>query len=80
MALHPLTNFEIQKYYQIKPKFNSVYSRYNLTKIKYGTFVINLDEYVTILTHWIASYVNANNIACFNSFGVYIFLKKFKLS
>ena len=31
---HPLTNFEIQKYYQNEPKFNGVYSRNNLSKIK----------------------------------------------
>ena len=29
MPLHPLTNFEIQKYYDNKPKFNGVYSRNN---------------------------------------------------
>ena len=29
MQLHPLTNFEKQKYYQIEPKFNSVYSGNN---------------------------------------------------
>ena len=40
-----LTNFEIQKYYQNQPKFNGVYSRNNLPKIKDGTFVINLNEY-----------------------------------
>ena len=36
MPPHPLTNFEIQKYYQNKPKFNGVYSRNNLSKIKDG--------------------------------------------
>ena len=36
MSPHPLTNFEIQKY-QNEPKFNHVYSRYNLSKIKDGT-------------------------------------------
>ena len=44
MLPHPLTNFEIQKYYQDEPKFNGVYSRDNLTKIKDGVYVINLDE------------------------------------
>ena len=29
-----LTNFEIQKYYQNQPKFNGVYSRDSLPKIK----------------------------------------------
>ena len=45
MPSHPLTNFEIQKYYRNKPKFNGVYSRNNLRKIKDGAYVINLDEY-----------------------------------
>ena len=34
MPLHPLTNFEIQKCYENEPKFNGVYSRFNLPKIK----------------------------------------------
>ena len=45
MSHHPLTSFEIQKYYPNEPKFNGVYSRNNLPKIKDGTYVINLDEY-----------------------------------
>ena len=32
MLPQPLTIFEIQKYYQNEPKFNSVYSRNNLPK------------------------------------------------
>ena len=32
MSPHPLTNFEIQKYYENEPRFNDVYSRDNLTK------------------------------------------------
>ena len=47
------TDFEIQMYYQNEPKFNDVYSRNNLPKIKDGAYVINLDEYKSIGTHWI---------------------------
>ena len=37
MLPHPLTNFEIQKYYQNEPRFNVAYSRDNLpAKIKVG--------------------------------------------
>ena len=32
MPSNPLTNFEIQEYYQNKPIFNGVYSRDNLLK------------------------------------------------
>ena len=35
----------IQKYYQNEPRFNGVYSRNNLHKIKDWEHVINLDEY-----------------------------------
>ena len=58
MLPHPLKNFETQKYYQNKPKFNGVYWRNNFPKIKDGTYVRNLDEYRSIGTHWIALYVN----------------------
>ena len=36
MASHPLTNFEIQKYYQNEPKLYDVYSRNKLPEIKDG--------------------------------------------
>ena len=71
MQPHPLTNFEIQKYYQNELKFNGVYSTNNLPKIKDGEYVIiNLDEYKSIGTYWIALHVNANNIVYFDSFRV----------
>ena len=52
---HPLTNFEIKEYYEIEPRLNGVYSRDNLPKIiKNGAYVIDLDEYADVGTHWIA--------------------------
>ena len=36
MPPQPLTTFEIQKYYENEPRFNGVYSRDNLSKIKDG--------------------------------------------
>ena len=62
MLPHPLNSFEIQKHYQNEPKFNGVYSRNNLPKIKGGTYKINLDEYESIGTHWIALNVNDDNV------------------
>ena len=56
MLPHPLTNFEIQKYYQNEPRFNGVYSKDNLPKIRNGAYVINLDEHSDIGTHWVALY------------------------
>ena len=71
MPPHPLTNFEIQKYYQNEPRFNGVFSRNNLPKkIKDKTYVINLDEYADVGTHWIALFCKKREIVHFNSFGV----------
>ena len=65
-----LTNFEIQKYDQNYPKFSGVYSKSNLLIIKNGLYIINLDEFKSIETHWIALYVNGIDIIYLNSFGV----------
>ena len=68
---HPLTNFEMQAYYQDEPRFNGVYSRDNLNdKIKDCAYVINLDEYHDIGTYWVALYVNNKSTTYFDSFGV----------
>ena len=38
--------------------------------LKDGACVINIDEYKSIGTHWIALYVNGDNVTYFDSFGV----------
>ena len=49
---------------------NSVYSRNNLSKIKGGTYIINLDEYESIGTQWIALYMNDKSVNYLDSLGV----------
>ena len=58
------------KYYKKEPTFNGVYSRDNLSKIKDGADIINLDDYSDIGTHWVVLWVNNNNVTSFDSFGV----------
>ena len=70
MPPHPLTNFEIQKYYQNEPRFNGVYSRDNLQKIKDGAHIINHDEYSDIGIYWVTLYVQNSDVTWFDSFGV----------
>ena len=65
------TGAKKERYYQNKPRFNGVYSWNNLPKtIKDGTYVINLDEYADVGTHWIALFCNKSEIVYFDSFGV----------
>ena len=58
------------KYYENESSFNGVYSRDYLSKIKDGAYVINLDECSDIGIHWVALWVNNNNVTHFDSFGV----------
>ena len=71
MSPHTLTSFQIQKYYQNEPRFNAVYSRDNLSKIKDEPYLINLDGYSNIRTHWIALYSLNNDSTYFDIFGEY---------
>ena len=70
MLSHPLTNFEIQAYYESEPKF-IVYSRNNLPKtMKDGSYIVNLDECTSLGTHWLGLYASGNSVTYFDSFGV----------
>ena len=66
MSRHLLANFEIEN----EPKFDSVYLRNNLSKIKNGAYVINFDEHKSIGSLWITLYVNHETITYFVSLGV----------
>ena len=82
MPPHPLKNFEISDHYKNESRYNGVYSRNNLPKtIKKGAYVINLDEYADVGTHWIA--LNArelhsknNEVIYFDSFGLLGYLHR----
>ena len=58
-------------YYQNETRFNGVYSRDHLPdEIKDGAYVINLDEYSDIGTHWVGLCINNKIVTYFDSFGV----------
>ena len=51
-------------------RFNGVFSRNNLPeKIKSATYVINLDDYAGVGTHWAALFCKRNGIVYFDSLG-----------
>ena len=45
-----------------------------------GTYITNIDQYVPVRTHWIALYVNTENVTYFDSFGIEHILKKIENS
>ena len=83
-SLHPLTNFEIQKYYKNEPRFNGVFFRNNLPeynsieKIKDGAYIINFDEYANVGTHWIALFCKKMKLLISIVLVLNIFLTKLK--
>ena len=62
--------------YPDRPKFNDVYLWNNLPKLKDWVNVINLVEYKSIGTHWIAFYVSGNNATYSDRFGIEHFVIK----
>ena len=75
---HPLTNFEIQKYYENELRFKGVFSRDNLHKTISGAYVINVDEHADTATHWMALFCVRDEVTYFDSFGVEHILKEIK--
>ena len=68
---HPLTNFEIEKYFEDELLFNGVFSRNNLPRITQdGGYVVNLDDKGKSGTHWVAIFINDDRATYFDSFGV----------
>ena len=59
-------NFEIRRY-ENEPQFNGFYSRNDLSVVKN---VINPDEYNNIGIHWVAIYINNDEVTYFDSFDV----------
>ena len=79
MQPHPLSNFEIEEYFLKNKRFNNVYSRDNLPKtINNGAYIINLDEYADVGTHWVVLYANDNEVIYFDSFVVEHIRKEIK--
>ena len=75
MPSHPFTDFEIQKKkYQNEPQFKSV-SRNNLSKIKDGAYLTNLEECKSIGTHCFAVFVKNHTATYFDSIQVKHILK-----
>ena len=68
------------KYFVSYCRLINVYLRDNMPdKIRDGAYVINLDEYSDIETHWIALYVQNNDVTYFDSFGVEHIPKEIKV-
>ena len=76
VPIHPLSNIEITNYFNYKLRFNGPFSKGNLSRIKDGTNVINLDYKNSKGTHWVSLFIDRNTAVYFDSFGIeYKYLK-----
>lgn len=58
-------------YFDSDKRFDGVFSRDNLNIFnKDGAYIINLDKYDNIGTHWVAIYLKNDNVTYFDSFGI----------
>ena len=57
VSLYPLKKIEISNYFSYKPRFNGVFSANNLSRIKDGSYVINLTDRNSKETHWISLFI-----------------------
>ena len=79
MPPHPLTNFEIKECYQNESRVNGAFSRDILPKkIKDGTYVISVDGYADVGTHWIALFCKKLKLFISIVSVLNMFLKKLK--
>ena len=61
---------EITHYFDYEPRFNGVFSRNNLPRMKDGKYVINLDDKNSKGTNWVSLFIDRNTALYFDSFGI----------
>lgn len=60
-------------------RFNIIYSRNDLPRnVNDKAYVIRLDEYIKIETHWVSWYFENNDATYFNSFVLILLYKRLK--
>ena len=76
VLLHPLSNIKIIHYFNYELRFNGVFSRNNLPRMKNGAYAINLDDKNSKRTYWVSLFVDKNIAAYFDSFGMEYILQE----
>ena len=59
----------MSKYLKYEFKFNGVYSKDNLPKVKDGAYIVNLGDKQSKGTHWISLLIEKNTAVYFDYFG-----------
>ena len=70
VSLHSLNRIDITNYLNYKPRFNEIFSRNNLPRLKDGAYVINIDGKQSKGTHWASLFIEKDTVVCCDSFGI----------
>ena len=70
VLLHPLSNIEITKYFNYEPRFNGVFLKGNLSRIKDRANVINLNDKQSKSTPWVSLVIDRSTALYFDSFRI----------
>ena len=70
VPLHSLNNIKITEYFNYEATFHGVFSGNNLTKIKDGAYVINIDDKKSKGEHWVLLFSEKHLAVYFGSFGI----------
>ena len=65
-----MINIEITNYFNYEPRYNDVFSRNKLPRMKDGAYVINLDDKNSKGTHLVSLIIDRNLAVHFDSFGI----------
>ena len=63
-----LKHQKVLKYYENDCRFNGVFSRDNLLRIKHGAYVANLDYKQSKGTRWVSLFIGRSKVMYLNSF------------
>ena len=70
VLLHNLSNTEITKYIKYKIRFNDVFLRNIISRIKDGVCVVNLNDKNGKGRQWVSSFIDVNTAVYLDSFGI----------
>ena len=70
VLVHPLSNIEITKYFNNKPRFNAVFLRNNWSRIRNGVYEMNLDDKKSKGIQWVLLFIDRNGGVYRDSFGI----------
>lgn len=69
-------SFKLIFYFDYELRFNGVFARHNLPRMKEVVYVVNFDDKKIQRTHWVSLFIERNTAVLFDSFGTEYIIKQ----